>query len=360
VTPEPTLPPIPDIASQFLPGAPQPAFYRRADDSLEILVWVPGAADLELVGSIPRAFEGLEAGEPVLAAVSPDGRSAVLTIVADNAASSSVRFVGLDHDGPAWEGIISTFSSPVWSADSRWFAVAESEEAWIVVRAQPGAVEATERPIEPPADASPRPRPSEVSPLAFSTDGRWIYGGGYASDAVFRPVVRIATAGGVVEWLSGFPFDLPADERPAGGLLTDTDLTTGRTAVQLDRTTVEVLEPDGERAFRLNPGGGVLGMHWLSDGRLLVALGETLEGGGTMRLVAVSSDGSAGPVFQTADPANASLIDVRDEHALLVFFGGPSPEAALLVMVRLVDGATAAVPISRASIGELIGLGWLD
>jgi hypothetical protein len=360
VTPEPTLPPIPDIASQVLPGAPQPAFYRRADDALEILVWVPGTADLDAVHSIPRAFEGLESGQAVLAAVSPDGRSAVLTIVADNAASSSLRLVGLDHDGPVWEGTIATFSSPVWSADSRWFVVAASEEAWIVVRAQPGAVEATEHSIEPPSDASPRPRPSEASPLAFSADGGWIYGGAFANDQAFRPVVRMATIGGAVEWLSGFPLDLPAGERPAGGLLTDTDLVTGRTAVQLDRATLEVLEPDGERAFRLNPGGGVLGMHWLSDGRLLVALGGPLEGAGTVRLVTVSADGSTGPVFETADPANASLIDVQDDHALLVFFGGPSPDEALLVMVRLVDGATASVPISQTGIGELIGLGWLD
>jgi hypothetical protein len=243
------------------------------------------------------------------------------------------------------------------------FALAIAANRWTVVRLEGGRVVATEYRLDLPVAEPPSPDPGgpltapDVTPVAFSADGGWVYGGRFADAAGLQAVIRLEVATGATERLESFPKGGP--DQPRGGVYGDAT-PDGRTVDLVPGSTLRVVSAAGSPIYEVELGEPVASTHWLDDGSLVVATGG-LDPGIPFRLRVIDPDGTVGPVrFEAAPPVNASLIEVRRGHALLIFFGATPRPRLLLVLVRLADGRAASVEVEEAALPEVIGLGWLE
>lgn len=353
---------IPEIVSRQLPGAPDMAIYRRDGDDMEVLAWRDSLGGLDVVDRVPGAFEGF-GEDPGSTSASPNGRLVVIQRFGRAVAPgpSNARLVGMDFDGPAWEGTVSAFTTTVWSADSRRFATAISATRWTLVEIGAGGATATDLEVGGGPEPPPSPDPGgplatpEVFPVAFSADGAWLYGGRFGEG--IDVTVRIRLADGASEAIAAAP--LAGRERPVGGLLADTGVG-GRTITGIEGSTITVREADGSVAFEVSLGGRVTQTLWLEDGRILVSTGGDTPAE-SFRLLLVAPDGSVGPpVLEVPGPVAGSIFAVREDHAMVVFFAEADGPRLLLVLVRLADGRAATLEIDEREFTSVTGIGWLE
>jgi hypothetical protein len=368
--PRPTLQPLPEIPNQILPRAPHPAFYERRGDDLEIRQWVPGADRLELAAMIRGAFADMENGDNAFVMPSPDGRAAaILSFGLSEGASRPVRIV-TDTGGIVWDATM-THPQATWSADSRYVALAEDDDAWSIVdlAATPPGVLSVDL---PPAPAEAEPSPSQFEPepregyvmIAFAADVSYLYGGTFAPDGGWRATIRIAVSSGRVEPIDELPVTGPAAATSVGfGVFLERDAITGRTAL-FDHVGPVVREPDGTVAFRLDVPGAVLAMVWSDDGRLITVETDGRDEIGTIRVTPWEPDGTQGPpLMVTNHPAWVPLTDYRDGYLLLGFvtdFPSASDHPLRLALLRLDDGATSTIDIDTDLMSGVLGLGWYE
>ncbi len=352
-------PTVPDVANEPLPDAPPPHLYRRKGDDLEVLVWHPGRDELEHTGTLAGAYRSIGPEEPGVVTASPDGSAVLVQRFPESFGDAHlVRLV--DERGVAWERLVSSFSLAAWSADSRWLVQATGDGAWLVVDTDAEPVEAIEYPVDGQARPGPESFPPGQEPLggavpvAFSMDGRWIYGmtrppaaGSVAID------MRISRTGGEIELLDQVPFGT-ADAPVAFGGAVQRDPLTGRT-VDAPSGTGTVRDPDGGTAFTVPNADDIVGVAWAADGALIVADGS----GGRLRIYAFDRAGTPGPAVLDLDrPPNAAFVGERDGHVLIALGGQlPDPDG-LLVMVRRSDGTTATLHIDGSAVQDLVAFGW--
>jgi hypothetical protein len=370
---------LPDIANRPLPGAPTVAFVRRSGDDAEVLTWVPGETALSVRRTVDAAFSGAFAdGQLVL--LSPDGGS-VLVVKLETLSGEGgdrARLVTA-AGGIAWESDrVTGLGSGVWSADGGTLVLSGSHGSWWFLRlAEDGAVTAIEVPVNVDADRAPStsvsPSPSLIAgfyrlrPIAFSADGRWVYGvrvpfiGG-----VPEPAVRVSTADAVAEPIAAFPVTGP--DRIAAGPSANRfiDTGTGRTvawgpnaSIPGGPPAIEVREPDGTLAYRLEA-GVALGMVWAADSSLVVLDADGLPYPNEIRLVAIAPDGTVGlPLLSTGPLESGALLGVRDGYAVVALSANrPEPETEVVV-IRLSDGLAAGIRLDEVNRSSILGSGLL-
>jgi hypothetical protein len=206
-------------------------------------------------------------------------------------ARSLVRIVG--PGGLRWESDELGYSPVVaWSADGSQLAIGGGP-SWILVRIAPGSVvTSTTVAVAPEADPSTSPSPSTDPnepalpyhapsyplPVAFSADGRTLYGATtHDSPPTYRRALRVALD-------TPEPTVTPIDRFPTGEA--DRLAPTGYTGDQVDPTTDVVLS-----AERVSSGGilasypGHVALMFDADGEAMFAMLRTADGAtGSVRL----------------------------------------------------------------------------
>ena len=371
-SPRPTLPPLPDIPNQVLLDAPHPAFYERRGDDLEIRHWVPGFDELQLAATIPGAFEGIAGGDGVATMPSPDGRAVlILTFGQADGVESPVRLI-TDAAGTTWEGTTIMPGRAVWSVDSRYLALVEDTDSWLIIdtAANPPSPLTVDVPQQSSAPGSATPEPFEPVPVAglfpigFTADGTYLYGGELRPDGSWHSTIRVAVDTSMVEPIDELPATGPEAPATAGfGVWPERDPITGRTA-DFDQAGPVVREPDGTVAFRLVVPGAILAMVWSDDGRLITVETDGRDEIGTVRVTPWEPDGSQDPpLLVTSHPAWVPLTNLRDGYLLLGFvsdFPSFSNHPLRLALVRLDDGATSTIDIDTDRLANVLGLSWYE
>ena len=368
---------LPSIENRALPGAPTIGFVRRSGDDAELLSWVPGETAMTVRRTIDAAFSGAFA-DSQLVLLSPDGGSLLVVKVEtlSREGGDRARLVTA-AGGIAWESDrVTGLGSGVWSADGKTLVLSGSHGGWWFLRlAEDGAVTASEVPVNVDADPAPSastsPSPDQGSfrlrPMAFSADGRWVYGVRVALiGGIVEPAVRVSMADAVVERIAAFPVTGP--DRIAAGPSANRfiDTSTGRTvawgpnaSIPGGPPSIEVREPDGAIAYRLEA-GVALGMVWTPDGSLVVLHADGLPYPNEIRLVAIAPDGKVGlPLLSTGPVQSGALLGVRDGYAV-VALSADRPEAQTeIVVIRLSDGLAAGIRLDEVSRSSIVGSGLL-
>jgi hypothetical protein len=362
---------LPTLANEPFPGAPNPVLVERQGDEARLHAWNTGD-ELRVVRTFPGAFTG----ESQFAFISPDAQSIVVASFGGGAdAADSARL--LTGDGRvAWEsGGIATIRGVVWSSDSRMLVVGGASGAWIVVTvgargtAEEQRIVVTDaRRVPGPSSAPSQPPSGDSSslvPVAFSADGRWIYGAPVSgTSGSLRPTVRVSIAKGSVEAISRASTSGPDRIGPGdgrGGL----DPVTGRAirwgtnaSIPGGPPTVEVTEADGSLAYRVEV-GVVLGASWEGDGDLLILAADGYPFPTQLRLLQVAPDGAVGPtVLSTGSVAWGELIGVRDGFAVLALATRQPDDMTQLVVVDLADNKATGITLP-ADHGGILGAGLL-
>ena len=363
---------LPALTNEAFAGAPNPVLVERQGDEARLHAWNPGD-ELRVVRTFPGAFTG----ESQFAFISPDAQSIVVASFGGGTdAVDDARL--LTGDGRvAWQsGGIATIRGVVWSSDSRMLVVGGASGAWIVVTIGARGTAEEQRIVVTDAhrasarpSSAPSPPPSGDSsslvPVAFSADGRWIYGAPVSgSSGSLRPTVRVSVSKGSVEAISrastGGPDRIgPGDGR--GGL----DPVTGRAirwginaSIPGGPPTVEVTEADGSLAYRVEV-GVVLGANWEADGDLLILAADGYPFPTQLRLLQVAPDGAVGPtVLSTGSVAWGELIGVRDGFAVLALATRQPDDMTQLVVVNLADKRATGITLPTDH-GGILGAGLL-
>jgi hypothetical protein len=365
---------LPVLANEPFPGAPNPVLVEQHGDDARLFAWSTGDS-MRLV----HTFAGAFTGESQFAFVAPDAQSIVIASFGSGRgpdAANSARL--LTGDGRvAWEsGGITTISGVVWSGDSRKLVVGDASGAWIVVTigaqgtAEEQRIVVAETPVAPsPRSSAPSPSSSNATsslvPVAFSADGRWVYGAPVSgTSGSLRPTVRVSIAKGTVEAISRASTSGPDRIGPGdgrGGL----DPVTGRAirwgmnaSIPGGPPTVEVTEGDGSLAYRVEV-GIVLGANWEADGDLLILAADGYPFPTQLRLLQVAPDGAVGPtVLSTGSVAWGELIGVRDGFAVLALATRQPDEDTQLVVVNLANQKATGITLP-ADHGGILGAGLL-
>jgi hypothetical protein len=364
---------LPALANEAFAGAPNPVLVERQGDEARLHAWNTGD-QLRVVRTFPGAFTG----ESQFAFVSPDAQSIVVASFGGGGADGADSARLLTGDGRvAWEsGGITTIRGVVWSSDSRKLVVGGASGAWIVVTigargtAEEQRIVVTDaRPAPTITSSAPSPSPSDASsslvPVAFSADGRWIYGAPVSgTSGSLRPTVRVSIPKGTVEAIARASISGPDRIGPGdgrGGL----DPVTGRAirwglnaSIPGGPPTVEVTEGDGSVAYRVEV-GVVLGASWEADGDLLILAADGYPFPTQLRLLQIAPDGAVGPtVLSTGSVASGELIGVRDGFAVLALATRQPDDLTQLVVVNLADKKATGVTLP-ADHGGILGAGLL-
>jgi hypothetical protein len=363
---------LPALANEAFAGAPNPVLVERQGDEARLHAWNTGD-QLRVVRTFPGAFTG----ESQFAFVSPDAQSIVVASFGGGADGADSARLLTGDGGVAWEsGGITTIRGVVWSSDSRKLVVGAASGAWIVVTigargtAEEQRIVITDARLAPTITSSvPSPPPSGDSsslvPVAFSADGRWIYGAPVSgTSGSLRPTVRVSIPKGTVEAISRAPTSGPDRIGPGdgrGGL----DPVTGRAirwglnaSIPGGPPTVEVTEGDGSLAYRVEV-GVVLGATWESDGELLILAADGYPFPTQLRLLQIAPDGAVGPtLLSTGSVAWGELIGVRDGFAVLALATRQPDDMTQLVVVNLADKKATGVTLP-ADHGGILGAGLL-
>jgi hypothetical protein len=195
--------------------------------------------------------------------------------------------------GVVWErGGVTTTGQALWANDANIVVVPLSNGSWLVVDLEgvdPVVHSVKVEGIEPPG---PPPGQDFVTrPLAFSADGKWVYGEAPANvDPRNRALFRAATGGGRATRIR----DLPT-EGPGRAISDQFDPATGRT---VDPTgfpngtisSLVVRNADGSKAWEARF-QVIVTTAWLGDGRLVVMHSDRFGSPRYLSLVAMSGEG---------------------------------------------------------------------
>jgi hypothetical protein len=373
-TPAPTPPAVlPDLPNESLAGAPMLVIGKQAGVDLELEAWWPGEPEFSDLGRIPGVMATLSAVDSYtsvdLAPMSSnDGELPHAAAVAvahrqDGTVTSRARLAG--SDGILWEGDETPYVlQTVWSGDGSALAVGGAP-VWTIVQIEPDGSVATvtarvaddpqpvpsgSPPIDPYAQRFPQP-------IAFSADGRWLYGAVYRdAQPTVRAAVRVDLAADppLAEAIDRFPAGPGPDRLAPTNYFADLiDPLTGRMAeVSYDGATPRLIvyERDGSRAAE--PFGRDLGVQaatWLDTGELLVTTFRPLSPVGDLGSVEVlrvnlDAPGDADYLLGTERINGAWTAGTRAGFALVTFWA--DAEAAF-VMLRISDGGTGAIRLRQ-------------
>jgi hypothetical protein len=391
----PSITPVPSAArvEALLPfenvplaGAPNPFVIQRVEGDAQVVAWDPGDA-LRIVRVFPGAFGGIteDGGFSIM---SPDATT-IVTFRTNMQTAVGRETVRLSTErGLAWEGDAVTARHGVaWSGDSRQAAFSGKAGTWWLVTIDEAGVgksraidvgdwlaapSASPAPIgeapDPSAEARPTQDagPQDLVPTGFSVDGKWLYGGNvsrYGGGPSF-PSIRVRIRDGQVEPVERSPIHSPSSFNPASPA--GVDPTTGRSirwgpnaATPGGPPTVEVIEPDGTTAYRVET-RVVVGLAWASAGQLLILEADGFPYPTEIRLRSVSPDGTVGePILTSGAVEFGGIIGARDGFAIMAFgITEDSVQRIQLVALRLEDGAASALTIPPDEAG-IVGAGLL-
>ncbi|HEY3522975.1 MAG TPA: hypothetical protein VGK63_04675 [Candidatus Limnocylindrales bacterium] len=374
---------LPVVASTPLDHAPTLMLWRRDADDADLLAWDRRAPDdgPAIVGRIPGLLQGIPADADVLLSTSPSGRFSMLSALWPGPEGGDLGAVRVaDREG-----------SMVWSTNHRGDDLVAP--AWsprqdqLVIPASGAWLTASFAPDRAPSQATipvpsfqrewsaGGPHPLVPKIAGFSADGTTVYGA--AIDNPFglgiKPLLAIDLASGQATTISALPRGL-ADESGRGGPpdLTLADPSTGR-VVGLPPpggSAVRILGADGVTSHALIRRPVVLGASWASPGHLAVlsttsraaadpfaspgAAGEPDSAATKLELFA-GSGAAVRTAFATGYAQRGTLIPAPDGYSLALF---GSDQAVEVVLVRLRDGATAAVTLPASDLDGVRFLGW--
>jgi len=360
----PTLPDYPNLA---IAGAPGIGLARSIGNDLELSAWWPGNDALEPVGRFP----GLTTvGEPFpYVDLSPNLRFAItIGPVSRDEHAIVARLVG--HDGVLWSGRVADpgvsgpgpglpldWPSIAWAPDSTTVAVGTGP-VWTVIRIDEAEVAAHNIRVGPNADTSANPGlgggPSgHVVPVAFSADGRWLYGASVdGSVPASRPAVRVDLEASelmfepIARYPAGGPEGLEPTRFPGPGIDPATGRYTELVGTRPGDVELALFDADGAQ---LPLPGDLAGRHvstaWLGGGRLF-ALREVVTDARWSLAIdwgTLERDGARSP-WRTVDGrlTGGFVIAGRSGFALLDLRAGAEE---MLVMLRIDDGATGTLPV---------------
>jgi hypothetical protein len=370
---------LPDLDDVILPDAPVAVFHQRENEDLLRRAWSPVADEispLEPRVVVPGAFEGYGRQTATVAVASPDDRLIAIRGLGSFGGDIGDRVRLLTQDGrELWstDDADGFPVSPIWSPDGRRLVLPGPEGAWHILQIDGETV--SEVPLaeswlpERPA-GSPRPQVASragLEPIGFSVDARSLYTVERRTGGIeTRPAARFGLDDGSYEPIHQVPNEGADALSPTGRLGYDSDPLTGRRyaspglMLSTGPTDIRVSEANGEAAFTIKL-DAVMGLAWAGDGRLLALEVDQVPEPSQLRLVPIDEDGVAGePLLESGPISWATLVGVRDGHALVALATSGWDGEAILVMVRLEDGATATLPISLWLFSELEVGGWLN
>jgi hypothetical protein len=354
---------LPEVRSVPLEGAPGLGFLRREGDQLTMLAWHPDGSGLRTIARVPHAYAGISNEQDSIGSMSHDGSLALIRTPLSGPGDGAELVRIVSRAGLVWERRGVTSSGPsLWANDANRVVVPLDNGTWLVVdlegRGEPDVRTIKIAGIEPPGpppglDFVPRP-------LAFSADGRSVYGEAAANaDPQNRALFRAAASGGRATRIRALPVDGPS--RAISDLY---DPATGRTVDPTgfpngNISSLVVRNTDGSRAWEARfP--TIVSTAWLGDGRLVVMHSDRFDGPRYLSLIAIGGEGSVTQSLLDAGPvAGGDLLGVRDGYVVAGYFVQAPSEELLVVMMDPDDGRAGTLHLTA---GEFAGLqlgGWL-
>ncbi|HEU4674064.1 MAG TPA: hypothetical protein VFS32_14325 [Candidatus Limnocylindrales bacterium] len=374
---------LPVVASTPLRDAPLLTLWRRDGDEAQVLAWDPRAPDAppRIVEEVPGLLRGVPDDADVLLADSPSGRFTLLSELSSGSNGDDVETIRVaDRGGSvAWSTALrgAVLVAPAWTP-GRDQLVIPAPGAWLTASFGTGRIPSQASIPVPTFQrewSAGGPHPLVPKIAGFSADGETVYAA--AIDSPFglgiRPLLAIDLATRQATRISALPGRL-ADETGRGGPpdLTLVDPETGH-VVGLPPpggSAVRIFGTDGVTSKALIRRPVVLGASWTSSGRLAVLSTTTRAaadpfaspgGAGGPNTAATKLElfaGSGAPVrtaFATDHAERGTLVPAPDGYSLALF---GSDQAVELVLVRLDDGATAAVTLPASDLDGVRFLGW--
>jgi hypothetical protein len=353
---------LPEVESVSLEGAPGLAFVRHDGDALVVLGWHPDGRGLTEIGRIADAYAGIDADPEVLGSVSHDARFALVrTSISDAIGNPDfVRIVG--RGGVVWEKKrIESTAEALWANDANRVVVPVDEDTWVVVDLEGGQPRVhTIRivGVEPPG---PPPGLDFVArPIAFSADGRWIYGEAPANvDARNRTLFKAPATGGRASRIRALP------TAGSSRAISDRyDPATGRTVDPTgfpngNISSLIVRNPDGSKAWEVRfP--AIVNTAWLGDGRLAVMHSDRFDGPRYVSLVTLDGNGDIIDTLLEAGPVSGGgLLGARNGFAVAGYFVQTTQELLLVMFDPDQERASTLHLTGREVLGLQLG-GWLE
>ncbi len=348
-----------------------------------MLAWDPGAPDARprIIERVPGLLRGLRDDADVLLAESPGGRLVALSALAPDTNGDDLETIRVaELDGTVvWSKRLGgdVLVAPAWNP-TREELIVPGPGAWRTVAFGPGGARSVASVPVPTFQrewSAGGPHPLVPRIAGFSADGRRVFGA--AIDSPFglgiEPLLAVDLAARRTSRISALPRGL-ADESGRGGPpdLTLADPLTGRVLglPPPGGSAVRVLEPNGVASHALIRRPVVLGASWASSG-LLAVLSTTeraqsdpfaspgAAGGpdsAATKLELFADSGAAvRTAFATGYAQRGTLVPAPDGYSLALL---GSDQAVELVLVRLRDGATAAITLPASDLDGVRFLGW--
>jgi hypothetical protein len=366
---------MPLVRGESLPGEPVAAVWNIADDgSIQISAWRSGK-QLGTILKAPRLQADLGSREDVRVSAPPTGAFFAITeaVKSGTGTVDDLRVMSAAGELVFSRRLGIQAATIRWSPDGSRLAI-DAGLTWLIIalnEAHPPVVQeiVTARPRQPDGRV--------LSPwmlIDFSEDGRWIYGADQTGGTPwFRPAVRVAAAGGVIQSIRrlpttkgarlpfpptfGSPRIEPVIDPPSGSIVTSVCTVSDacRVNVWRDRTAVVFDLPTGSTNLDLAWNGGSLIGLWREgpsrDGTIRVS-----------RFNAATRPGMERPITSLpASPGGGSLVGLTSDFALVGLGSGVPGARMELVLVRLSDGARSVVhsAIDSPSVELFSFAGWL-
>jgi hypothetical protein len=363
----------PALASEPLPGAPVLGLWRRSGDDALVLAWDaadPSAGVIERT-RIVRLFAGIPSDAVALVARSPSGRLVLGSGLSAQAGENDTeRLRVMTADGRlVWSSTVRDvlLTAPVWNPVHDELVI-PTLHSWRIVSFDGGTTPVVRTATVPRYDLEPvgrlSPNPLVPSIVGFSPDGRTVYAA--ASEGPFdlglRPLFALDLRTLEARTVRRLPARV-ADMTTAGGSggPARIDPTSGRVLGRpgAGESQVSVYAPDGETPTRIPGGRRVLDAAWAGGGRLAI-LGSDAEAAAgdasATRIELVGPGRATSRVLMTTRLDEGTLVAAPRGYLLAVLGAGATYELAL---VRLRDGAVAALPLAPQALSSLRFLGWL-
>jgi hypothetical protein len=350
---------LPEVESVALEGAPGLSFVRRDGDDLLLFGWHPDGRGIVRIARMPGGYADMASDADPMVSVSPDGQFVVLQLPDEERGNARI----LSRDGVVWDRPTpNSLDIPVWADDASKVVVPLGASEWVVVELQ-GAKPRVHR-IELKDVAPPGPPPGLDAlsrPLAFSADGRWVYGETAANlDPRNRTLFRASANGGRTARIRALP-----TRGPDRAIAEAYDPVTGRTVDPTgfptgDPSRLIVREPDGSKAWEAGF-GAIVNTAWVGDGRLVVMHSDRIEPPHYLSVAVLSSDGGDMRSLVDAGPlSGGGIFGARHGYIVAAFFEESPDRQILLMMIDADDGRAGTLTLPGDDLGELRFSGWLN